>query len=526
MTRRITGSALLLALLTAGCARQQFFQPDARVDAAPLPADAVSVRATAGRHYQRGPLHRLLFGTHYRRVWATPIAAPVLRLDTAVPGGLQPGKIGGGFQTTSMTLEGRQNREYSLRSLDKDPYKTLPKVARKSFLLNWVRDVTSAGMPYGAFVVPPLAGAAGVRHTSPRLFYVRSDENGLGPASERFRGRLVLLEEKLEGDQVPVADGNRKTRLDLVESEDMLAELYTNPAASVQADVYARARLLDLWLGDWDRHEGQWNWVAQPGGVYEPIPKDRDQVFFRFDDGILPWLGSRFVAKFRTFRPRYESIEGYTRNAAFIDSRTLPTVTRPMMLAEARRLQAALTDSVIAQAVRRLPPEVYAIEGPYLTSALRARRARLPEAAAEFYRLVAKEVTVAGTDKAERFVVERQSDSATVVRVYSLADDTKNRLQYQRVFRPAETRRILLHGLDGKDEFVLRGQVSRSPRIDIYGGPGEDSVTDSSRVAGPGKKTRFYDTRRNNSVEASRELNIKTTRGVASHAFDRDGSGR
>ncbi|WP_400190976.1 hypothetical protein [Hymenobacter sp. B81] len=530
MTRCLPGLGLLLALLaTPGCARRTFFQPDARVEAAPLPAATDTVRATAGRHYQRGVLHRALFGTHYRRVWATPISAPVLRLPTAEPGGLQPGKIGGGFQTTSMTVKAADGREFALRTLDKDPYKTLPKVMRNTFLLNWVRDVTSAGNPYAAFVVPPLAEAADVAHTSPRLYYVRPDESGLGEASERFRGKLVMLESKLEGEKLRRPDGSTYAA---VESDDLLEHLYAAPGARVDQPQLLRARLLDLWLGDWDRHEGQWNWELRGSNPtrYVALPKDRDQVFFRFDDGLLPWLGSRFVKKFRTFGPRYQSIEGYTRNARFLDQRTLNELTRPQVLAEARRLQQVLSDEAIERGLRRLPPEVYRIEGPRLAAALRRRREALPEAAEKFYRLLAREVTVPGTDKEEWFVVDRQSDTATVVSVYALTEDAEkpdeSRLLYRRSFHPRDTRRVLLHGLGDKDRFELRGRVRRSPRIDIYGGPHDDTVQDSSRVAGWGKKTRFYDTVRNNTYEPGPETRDRRTRGVESHAFDRDGSGR
>lgn len=523
----------LLLPVAASCSRDTYFQPDARVNfASPLPAGADSARVTAGRHYQRGPLGRLLLGGHYRRAWAQPVTLPVFNLQTAVPGGLQYGKMGGGFQTTSITVVGADGRSYALRSVDKDPYRTLPKVLRQGFILTTVRDATSAGMPYGALVVPPLVEAAGLPHTSPRMFYVRPDETGLGAANERLRGKVVLLEEKFEGKQNiagPVAGA-----LDLEESEDVLQERYASPKHQLDGEAFVRARLLDLWLGDWDRHEGQWNWAAyaQPNGriLWKPIPQDRDQVFFRFDDGLLPWLGSKAVAKFRTFGSRIESVEGYTRNAAFMDERALAAVPQTTYHRAALELQQRLTDAVIEQAVRQgLPPEIYALEGATIINSLKSRRNMLPRAAEEFYRLKARQVLVAGTDEAERFVVERRSDTATVVSVYALPlnkRDPAASLLYQRSFNPTDTRTVVLHGLEGKDEFLVSGRVRRSPFIDIYGGPGEDMVRDSSRVAGLRKRTRFFDTARNNDAEFGPETKDRTEHNVRSHAFDRDGSGR
>ncbi len=526
-------SSLLLLFAAAACGRETYFQPDARVDfATPLPPAADSARVTAGRHYQRGVPGRLLLGTHHRPSWTQPVTLPVLHPQRVVAGGLKFSKMGGGFQTTSVTLVTPEGRNYALRSIDKDPYRTLPKVLRQGFVLTAVRDATSAGMPYGAFVVPPLAEAAGVPHTSPRPFYVRADEVGLGDASERFQGKVVLLEEKFEGKQNifgPVAGATA-----LEESDDVLAELYATPGHKLDGEAFLRARLLDIWLGDWDRHEGQWSWAAypQPSGqtLWKPVPQDRDQVFFRFDDGLVPWLVSKLVSKFRTFGPRYQSTEGYTRNASFIDERALAEVSRPAYRRIALDLQARLTDDVIRQAVRQgLPAEVYQKEGLKMENALRARRAKLPQVADEFYALQAHHVVVAGTDQNERFVVERRSDTATVVSVYQLANDKSRKtplLLYQRSFNPTDTRTVALHGLQGKDEFVVSGQVRRSPFLDIYGGPGSDLVQDSSRVAGWRKRTRFYDTRRNNELEIGPEFKDRTEHSVKPHAFDRDGSGR
>lgn len=525
--------SVFFALLMMGCARQKFFQPDARVDAAPLPATADSARVTAGRHYHRGPLGRVLLGRHHRPTWVQPVLLPVLDLQRAAGGGLQPGKLGGGFQTTSISLTAADGRSYVMRTIDKNPYRTLPKVLRHTFVLNLVRDATSAGQPYGALVVPSLATAAGVPHTNPQAYYVRADEQSLGEASKLYQGRVVMLEEKLEGKENITPALRGATALE--ETEDMLEKRYESADHRIDEAAYVRARLLDLWLGDWDRHEGQWTWAAfaEPGSRtrWAPVPKDRDQVFFRFDDGLLSWLASKAVAKFRTFGPHYQSIEGYTRNARYIDEHVLTEQGRATYLATARDLQQRLTDAVLEQAVRAgLPREVYRREGAKLVAALRARREALPEAAEEFYALRARDVLVAGTDQDERFVVERLSDTATVVSVYHLpGKDEKPRpdsLLYRRSFNPADTRTIRLHGLAGDDVFELRGTVRRSPVVHIYGGPNEDKVRDSSRVAGLRKKTRYYDTKRNNDFEPAPELKNKTTHGVASYAFDRDGSGR
>ena len=529
--RYLLGGALLTGM--AGCAHHNsFFQRDARVQptaAEPLPPGTDSVLAAAGRHYQRSGFYKLFFGKHYRQVWATPVRVPVLRPATEL-GGLQFEKKGGGFQTISATVENPQGREYALRTLDKDPYQTLPKVLRHTFVLTLVRDATSAANPYAALTVPPLAQAAGVPHTHPRIFYVRPGETGLGAISEDMQGKLVLLEEKFDGaENLTPAFGNA---VDLADTDDVLAERYASPTHQIDQLAFARARLLDIWIGDWDRHEGQWQWaVYEQAGhtLYRPVPKDRDQVYFRFDDGLIPWLMSRkwAVRKFRTFRPHYEDVIGTVRNAHFLDTRALPEVTAAQFQQLAADLQRSLTDSVIDVAVRQLPPPIYALEGEYIAKSLRARRDALPEAARQFYQLLAEHVEVAGTDKADRFVTERLSDSTTRVSVYRLPDKNNKtpatQPYYQRTFRTQETKDITFYGLRGEDEFVVSGRVQKGIRLNIHGGPNEDTVVDSSQVANGKNSTYYYDTKTGNVLTAGPSTADRRRRGVASHAYDREG---
>ena len=469
---------LLLLLLAPGCARRHYGLADARPPAEaarPLPPALDSVpRLAAGRHYatRAWPL-RLLLGRHYRAVWAAPVTAPVLRLASAAPGGgpLVAGKAGGGFQTISLALADSAGRPYVLRALDKDPRKVLPPWLRYTFVLNLVRDATCAANPYAALVVPPLAQALGLPHAHPRLVYVRPDEAGLGPTGPRFQGRLALLEEKYSGSRFAPALAPPGTTA-IVDGEKMLAALYASPQARIDQKIFLEARLLDVLLGDWDRHEGQWAWAATPGPLpgstrFVPIPKDRDQVFFRFDDGLLPWLAAHTLARnLQTFRPRYGAVPGLVHQAQFIDERGLLERSHRDFLAAAARLQARLPDTLLARAVRAFPPAVYAREGPRTLAALVARREALPAAAGAYYRTLARRPVLAGTAGAERFTVQHYPDSV-VVRIAALGADGPAAPYYCRTFYPAETRRLTLLGLGGADEWVVRGRPRRlRPRFD------------------------------------------------------------
>ena len=479
---------MLLLGLGAGCARRHYFQPDARLaaTAAPTPP-ADSVWATAGRQYaQHGGAYKALMGPHHRAVWAAPVRVPVLRLATAVPGTgpLVPTKLGGGFQSTSLTLRAPDSQLFVIRSLDKDPARILPEFYQKTFVANFLRDGTSAGNPYAALVVTPLAQALGVPHTHPRILYVPAEADNLGSAeaNARLRGKLVLLEEKYVGDQVrsPLLPEARR----FIDDEDARKLLYTDPRTRVDQPALLRARLLDVLIGDWDRHAGQWQWGARPnprrpdGQLLVAVPKDRDQVFFRMSDGAVTWLLTRkfAVRHLVTFKRRYHDLPALTGQGRHVDHRGLNALTQSDFASAARYVQARLPDSTLARAVRRLPPAVFALEGPTLLRALQARRDALPAAARRYYALQARRPVVAGTEQPDHFVVARTPDS-TIVRVYNAGLGTDS-LFYQRTFYTRETKRLTLEGLGSQDVFDLTGH---GLKIVIHAGAGDDVLRATSR---------------------------------------------
>lgn len=477
--------------LATGCARKQFFQPDARLPATAQPpgraAEPDSVWATAGRQYNRhGKPYHWLMGPHHRAVWAAPVRVPVLRLGSSVPaaGALTPTKLGGGFQSTSLTLAGADGRPYVIRSLDKDPAKIMPKWLQSTFLSNVLRDGTSAGLPYGALVVPTLSQKLGVPHTHPRIFYVplTADNLGSAEANERLRGKLVLFEEKYDGSEVhsPLLPEANK----FINDEKMRARLYADPRNRPDQQALLRARLLDVLIGDWDRHSGQWQWGEQPnparpgGTLFVAVPKDRDQVFFRMSDGAVPWLMTRkfLVRHLVTFKRDFHDIPALVGQGRYVDQRGLNALTRRDFAEAARVAVASLPDSALARAVRHLPPAVYALEGPRLLRNLQSRRDQLPRLAQRYYELKAERPVVAGTELPDHFVVARTPDSTTV-RVYNrtLGADS---LFYQRTFYTRETKRLTLEGLGGNDVFDLTGH---GLKIVIHAGAGEDILHATSR---------------------------------------------
>ncbi|MGB3617533.1 MAG: hypothetical protein WBA12_05395, partial [Catalinimonas sp.] len=447
-------------------------------DAAALVDSSVTMAASG--QYRGGALRRFFLGENYRRTWRTPITVPTFDIGTAA-GGLTVGKKGGGQQTRSLRLVDTAGADWVLRSVEKYPDKALPQELRGTLAADAVQDQISAAHPYGALVVPPLAAAAGLYHTNPKIVYVPNDPR-FGKYVEVLRGRLALLEER-------PTEEHREPSMGAAEDYDSTPKVVENLREDNDDEVdqlfVLRNRLFDLVIGDWDRHDDQWRWAqfdkeGEKGHVYRPVPRDRDQALF-VNEGVLPKIASRKWAlpKIQGFDERVRDVAGFNFNARHFDRTFLTEPSLDDWLATADTLQRCLTDSVIDAAVRAWPPEVYELNGAQVAAKLKARRNDLPEQARRYYRFLARAVTVTGSDKHEEFLVERLSDEATRVRVWKIKKDGERKQKlYDRTFRTGETEEVRLYGLGGEDRFRVEGEVRRGPRVRIVGGTGEDRIVD------------------------------------------------
>src|SRR2546422_7620271 len=80
--------------------------------------------------------------------------------------------------------------------------------------------------------------------------------------------------------------------VELASTKKLLEHLEHSPRHRVDSRAYLAARLMDVFIGDWDRHHDQWRWARFDSGqvhIWRPIPRDRDQAFARLD-GFFVWL--------------------------------------------------------------------------------------------------------------------------------------------------------------------------------------------------------------------------------------------
>jgi hypothetical protein len=452
----------------------------------------VAVNPTYDTH---GRFHNWLLGDHYRKEWATPVAFPVLDIKTA-EGGLIPYKTGGGKQTASLKVRNEDGYYYTVRGIDKDPTAVLPEGFRTGLALAVLQDQISAQHPYASFVLPPLATAAGILHTNPRLVYVPNDP-ALGQYQATFADKPAALEEDAKGSQDQ--DASLGYAKKLVSTDKMLEELLQDNDNKVDQPAFARSRLFDMWIGDWDRHEDQWRWAQRKtkdgDKVFTAVPEDRDIAFFK-GDGVLPSLISRkfAVRNFQNFGSDYGDYKGLNQTGMSNDRLYLSNVSREEWVKQAEIMKAQLTDAVIEKAfAERWPKQIYTLHGAEIVAKLKSRRDLLPDVAAKYADLLADIVEVRGSQKDEKFTVTRLPDHKTRVVMEKISKKGKlSKVLYDRTF-DRKTDEIRLYGISGNDVYDLTGNERQGHKIRVIGGTGRDSIIDNSRVAGIRHRTQVYD---------------------------------
>jgi hypothetical protein len=480
------------------------------------------VKVRASSQYIAGKGRRKIFGDNYRTAWAQEIEVPVIDLASE-KGGLTITQKGGGMQTLSLRLEDPDGREYVLRSIEKFPEKAVPEMFRKTFVQDLVQDQISAAHPYAATVIPPLADAAGIYHTNPKIVYI-PDDPLLGIYREDFSNTLALFEERPAGDWSDKAFfGNSE---DIINTSKVLEKVTKDNENRVDQNFVLRSRLFDLWIGDWDRHDDQWRWASfesKDGETYRPVPRDRDQAFF-VNEGIIPKLWSRRWAlpKFEGFNDEVRWPSGLSYNARYFDRSFLTEPDQEDWFNTAKDLQKRLTDEVIEAAIREWPKEIFDLHGAEVIRKLKARRARLVEYAIAHYKFLAREVDVVGSNKREWFDIKRLPEGDVSVRMYNInKQGEKGKKAYERLFRRSETKFINVYALGGDDKIEVDGDASKSIILRMIGGDGADSLIEASHVNGLRKKTLYFDTKAGSTIVSKGEAANRTSKDPAVNTYDR-----
>lgn len=459
-------------------------------------------------------------GKNYRDIWKVPVKVKVFDIGIR-KGGLKILKRGGGQQTLSLRLEDDIGKQYVLRSIDKFVEGAVPEELHKTFAVDLVQDQISASNPYAAPVVAALAEHAGVFHTNPELVYVPDDPR-FGIYRRDVAEKLFLFEERPDDDRSDV-DGFGRSR-NIISTAKVIEKTTASSNHVVDEDAVLRARLLDIVINDWDRHEDQWRWAGfERNGqtIYKPIPRDRDQAFF-LNEGVIPWIAARkwLLPKLQGYTDYTENMEGQSFNARYFDRSFLVQADWEDWLRQIDSLKILLTGQRIDAAMHAFPKEVYPLCAPETARILKARIENLEPMARKLYLSLTKEVSVTGTEESDFFEIMASSDTVLQISGYELKKKGQKGLQfYHRTFYAAETKKIHLYGRQGEDRFELKGNHRLRIDLKIIGGKNKDEIISGEKLKQ--KKVSVYDKK---TTEISPELSdrLKTRYDPDALEYDRE----
>lgn len=443
---------------------------------------------------------KFLWGERYRKYYSTEVKAPNVMLDTLF-GGLKVVRKGGGNQSKSLRLEDKNGTQYVMRAIRKQALQYLQAVLFKDQYIEGqfddtateklILDVFTGSHPYAPFVVGDLADAIGVYHTNPVLYYIPKQEI-LGKYNDSFGDELYMIEEHTsEGHSNKASFGYQDK---LLSTDDMMKKIHKDEDIVVDEAAYIKARLFDMLIGDWDRHQDQWRWIEfKENGkkVYRPMPRDRDQAFSRMSDGFLIGAAVKLMPTARLLR-KYshdlEDVKGMNVEPYPLDMEIISQSGKDVWDAEVKYIQDNLTDEVIGKAFLNIPEEVRDKTIEDIKSNLKARRANLQKISDRYFELVNQYAVIKGTNKDDWFDVERLPDGKTKVTAYRIKDGKKKDKFHERTYSCDETKEIWIYALDDDDVFEVFGEGDRMIKVRLVGGQNNDTYNIKN-----GKRITYYD---------------------------------
>ncbi len=466
---------------------------------------------------EKGRFFKKMWGERYRKYFSTNVKVPTVDLDTLF-GGLKPVRKGGGHQSKSLRLEDEKGREYVMRALRKNAVQYLQAVAFKdqyikgqfndTYTEGLLLDVFTGSHPYAPFTIATLSEAIGVYHTHPVLYYIPK-QKALGAFNSEFGDELYMIEERAgDGHDNNAGFGFSD---ELISTHDLLYELRKDEDNSVDESAYIRARLFDMLIGDWDRHEDQWRWAKFKQGnktIYRPVPRDRDQAFSIMADGSLLGFATKVIPTLRLMQsydeelnsPKWFNLEPYPLDMALINRSD-----KKVWDTQVEHIVNNLTNATIDEAFTFFPEEVNDETIQDLKRKLIGRRANLQKISNTYFEQINKYAIIKGTDKDDWFDIERQG-GITKVYAYRIKNGEKGELFHQRNYTASETKEIWIYGLDDEDVFKVSGHGENLVKVRLIGGQNKDTYTIEN-----GSKIKLYDYKSKTNVFANNKGGRKLT---------------
>ncbi|MBI9072446.1 MAG: BamA/TamA family outer membrane protein [Melioribacteraceae bacterium] len=440
-----------------------------------------SVKIIPGKEFEANFFYKLFFGEHWRELWKTPVKLEILNLNQ-FGGGIKVHKVIKEGLTILVYFKGNDGRLWKFRSLKRDPVEIMPKDAQYLVVKNIIEDQASSANPVATIISAPLLTKVGLLHPTPTLCVLPEDES-FGEHKEELKLLPGTIE--ISVDEERAGNWNFEGSVSCTPTCDLFTWFENNPNERIDATEYLKARLMDVYLGDWERNMDQWQWVQYSDingqNKWHPVPQDKSHAFSRFD-GVVPQMASYYIPQLVTFDEVYSGIENLTWNGRYIDRRVLPLVNKSEWDSVTQFLKKSLTDDVINLALGNIPREYFNLIGKEVKEALIERRNKLTEISDDYYKLIRSCVDIYASNGNDSLSVKRIDNNKTEIKIFE-----QNKISQPYLFtilNNSETSEVRIYLLDGDDKTNITGNVDDGIIVRVIGGTGNDRYIDDSNVDG------------------------------------------
>lgn len=478
--------------------------------------DTIKANIYSEKETTKSNTYNFFWGKRYREEYSKEITAKVVKLDTLL-GGLLPIRKGGGTQSKTLRLKAKDGKQYVMRALKKNASQYIQaSLFKKQYVQKQfentaaealVKDVFTGAYPYAPFVVGKLAASIQLHALNSKLYYIPKQE-ALGDFNSEFGDELYLFEEHPADGNLVLEDKNFTGTI--YSTYEVLEKIHANENQIVDEKEYIKARLFDMLIGDWDRHQDQWRWLAfqeNEKTVFKPLPRDRDQAFSIMSDGFVLGAAVKLIpmAKIlRKYSADLEDVKGFNLEPFPLDKAFIKHLNKADWNEQVAFIQNQLTEEVIEEAFATIPSELNDQIINQIKTTLKKRKDNLQKIADRYYNLISKYAVLTGTNKKDYFTITGLEANKLEVSMQRNKKEGISAPYFKATYEAATTNEIWIYGLDDEDTFEVVGLPSKI-KIRIIGGQNKDKY-----IVSNGKNVVIYDYKsKKNDVSQAKNAKVK-----------------